>query len=179
MAMRRHYEDTVLEARVTTLEMALEDAEAKAESWRDLARSRKDQKQVDWIIALEAELSVARKAVLVEGDRATGLEKKAALADEAFPVLVDAWTEATGYLSSPSQIARHPLARLLVRLHGEDLARLALVHDRVTFPMWGLLREVLNDGPEIPKEDRGRVPKVTLHWRTWLESRYTALKEPS
>ena len=49
-------------------EGALEAAERDRDQWRSLARSRKDQKLVDTIIAYEAELAVARAAVLTFGD---------------------------------------------------------------------------------------------------------------
>ena len=49
-------------------EGALAAAERDRDQWRSLARSRKDQKLVDTIIAYEAELVVARAAVLALGD---------------------------------------------------------------------------------------------------------------
>lgn len=94
-------------------------------------------------------------------------EKKREKTKEEFLELVRDWGKNTGMLSNPRTIMSYPQVSIL-KTFGEKCIPWAFEEMRLNpWGMFMLIREILQDGPEIPKEDLGKVEQVKEHWYAW------------
>ncbi len=89
-----------------------------------------------------------------------------------FELLAVRWREGVAGVSSPTRRYAHPGYRAIVALGLPVVPHLLREMTEQQTDRWAdALREILGDGPVIPREDQGRTEPVRAAWLAWARAR--------